>query len=54
MSDENRIPLFVRVLPSVKSELEDAAHAARMSTARYVEEAILERIRRERVPLDPE
>lgn len=50
MPDENRVPLFVRVLPSVKDEAAEAAWRERVSVSRYVEEAIRERVRRGKEP----
>lgn len=47
MPDENRIPLFLRVPPSLKSELADMAWRARVSMSQYVEEAVRDRIRKE-------
>ena len=48
MRDEARIPLYIRVLPSVKNEMAEAAHQRRVSVARYVEEAVQDRLRREK------
>ena len=45
MRDENRIPLFVRVPPSLKDEAAEAAKTAKVSVSRYVEAAIRDRLR---------
>ena len=47
MSENNRIPLFVRVLPNLKSGAAEAANRRRVSVSRYVEDAILAQLRRD-------
>ena len=45
MPEDNRIPLFVRIPPTLKDRAAEAAWQARMSVSRYVEEAIRDRLR---------
>ncbi len=48
MSDDVRVPLFLRVLPDLKADVTDAAWTARMSVSRYCEEALREKLTREK------
>ena len=48
MSDETRIPLFVRVPASLKDAVTDAAWSERLSVSRFTEEALRDRLRRRR------
>ena len=46
MTDAPRIPLFVRMPPCLKDQAAEAAWRDRMSLARFVEEAVRDRLRK--------
>jgi hypothetical protein len=43
--EDNRVPLFMRILPDLKVKAAEAAWREHVSLARFVEEAVRDRLR---------